>query len=76
MQIKEIYKKINFEDANDIVRIQSDYFSYIAVVGVISPTHSGYKTIGKYFSVLKIGGLMIFSLNDYALNVIRYENEI
>ena len=73
---RNIYKKIFFEDVNDTVRIESEYFSYIAAVGVISPTHADYKTIGKYFSVLKIGGLMTFSLNDHALNDIRYENEI
>ena len=43
---------------------------------MISPTHASFETIREFFSLLQTGGLMVFSLNDHALEDKRYENEI
>ena len=73
---KKIYKNIYLDDANNSKNLLKNYYFYIAAVGVISPTHASFKTIKVFFSFLKLNGLMVFSLNDHALEDERYENEI
>ena len=36
---------------------------------------ASFETIREFFSLLQTGGLMVFSLNDHALEDKRYENE-
>ena len=48
----------------------------MAAVGVISPTHAKAETINQILSYIKKSGILVFSLNDHALEDEVYVNKI
>ena len=72
---KKIYQSLFNLDLNN-----STYFNYnydaIIAAGVISPAHANPDTILSSHLILKKKGLMIFSINDHALNDRLFFNSI
>ena len=66
---KKIYQNLFNIDLNKLSSFQKKYDAIIAA-GVISPTHANPDTILNSCSILFKKGLMIFSINDHALNFI------
>ncbi len=64
---KKIYQSLFNLDLNNPTDFNHNYDAIIAA-GVISPTHANPDTILSSYSILKEKGLMIFSINDHALN--------
>ena len=64
---KKIYQSLFNFDLNNPTDFNHKYDAIIAA-GVISPTHANPDTIRNSYSMLKKKGLMIFSINDHALN--------
>ena len=64
---KKIYQSLFNFDLNNPTDFNHKYDAIIAA-GVISPTHANPHTIISSYSMLKKKGLMIFSINDHALN--------
>ena len=64
---KKIYQNLFNIDLNKLSSFQNKYDAIIAA-GVISPTHADPDTILNSYSILDKKGLMIFSINDHALN--------
>ena len=64
---KKIYQSLFNFDLNNPSDFNHKYDAIIAA-GVISPTHANPDTIISSYSMLKKKGLMIFSINDHALN--------
>ena len=64
---KKIYKMLFNLDLNNISNFEKRYDAIIAA-GVISPAHANPDTISNSYSILNNKGLMIFSINDHALN--------
>ena len=72
---KKIYKMLFNLDLNNISNFEKRYDAIIAA-GVISPAHANPDTISYSYSILNNKGLMIFSINDHALNDNFFFNEI
>ena len=72
---KKIYKMLFNLDLNNISNFEKRYDAIIAA-GVISPAHANPDTISNSYSILNNEGLMIFSINDHALNDNFFFNEI
>ena len=72
---KKIYKMLFNLDLNNISNFEKRYDAIIAA-GVISPAHANPDTICNSYSILNNEGLMIFSINDHALNDTFFFNEI
>ena len=72
---KKIYKMLFNLDLNNISNFEKRYDAIIAA-GVISPAHANPDTISNSYSILNNKGLMIFSINDHALNDNFFFNEI
>ena len=51
-------------------------YDAVTAVGVISPNHAGPKTIIHILSLIKTNGIIVFSLNDHAINDIRFSETI
>ena len=64
---KKIYQNLFNIDLNKLSSLKKKYDAIIAA-GVISPTHANPDTILNSYSILNKKGLMIFSINDHALN--------
>jgi len=64
---KKIYQSLFNFDLNNPTDFNDKYDAIIAA-GVISPTHANPNTILSSYSILKKKGLMIFSINEHALN--------
>ena len=64
---KKIYKNLFNIDLNNLSNFKKKYDAIIAA-GVISPAHANPDTILNSYSILYKKGLMIFSINDHALN--------
>ncbi len=64
---KNIYSSLFNLDLNNLSKFEKKYDVIIAA-GVISPDHANPDTIFNSYSLIKKEGLMIFSLNDHALN--------
>ena len=64
---KKIYQSIFNLDLNNLHDFKKKYDAIIAV-GVISPAHAEADTIINSYSLLNTNGIMIFSINDHALN--------
>ena len=62
---KKIYKMLFNLDLNNISNLREDMMHYSRKV--ISPAHANPETISNSYSILN-KGLMIFSINDHALN--------
>ena len=72
---KKIYKMLFNLDLNNISNFEKRYDAIVAA-GVISPAHANPDTISNSYSILNNKGLMIFSINDHALNDNFFFNEI
>ena len=64
---KKIYQSLFNFDLNNLTDFNNKYDAIIAA-GVISPKHANPDTILSSYPILKKKGLMIFSINDHALN--------
>ena len=72
---KKIYQLLFNLDLNNLSKFENKYDAIIAA-GVISPAHANPDTISNSYSILNNKGLMIFSINDHALNDTFFFNEI
>ena len=72
---KKIYRSLINLDLNNTTDFNKKYDAIIAA-GVISPKHANPDTILSSYSILKKKGLMIFSINDHALNDTLFLNSI
>ena len=72
---KKIYQMLFNRDLNNLYNFERKYDAIIAA-GVISPAHANPDTILNSYSLLNNKGLMIFSINDHALNNTFFFSEI
>ena len=72
---KKIYQSLFNLDLNNSTYFKNKYDAIIAA-GVISPAHANPDTISISYSILNNNCLMIFSINDAALNDNFFFNEI
>ena len=72
---KKIYQMLFNLDLNNLSKFERKYDAIIAA-GVISQAHANPDTISNSYSLLNNEGVMIFSINDHALNDTFFFNEI
>ena len=72
---KKIYHKLFNRDLNNLFNFERKYDAIIAA-GVVSPAHANPDIISNSYSLLNNKGLMIFSVNDHALNDNFFFSEI
>ena len=72
---KKIYQMLFNLDLNNLSKFKKKYDAIIAA-GVISQAHANPDTISNSLSLLNNKGLMIFSINDHALNDTFFFSEI
>ena len=72
---KKIYRMLFNLNLNNLSNFEKGYDAIIAA-GVISPSHADPETISNSYSILNKKGLMIFSINDHALNNTLFFSEI
>ena len=73
---KNIYNNLFFDDINKSNLNFQEHYLVVAAVGVISPTHAKAETINQILSYIKKSGILVFSLNDHALEDEVYVNKI
>ena len=73
---KNIYKKVFYLDLNS--NFYNVNFNYDAIVaaGIISPHHANPSCLEKCLNILLDSGLLIFSLNDHAVEDKSFMDEI
>ena len=73
---KQIYQELFLIDLNSSNYNLNKKYDIICAAGVISPNHARPETINNFQKFLNRKGLIVFSLNDHAVEDVNFMNKI